>query len=639
MSQPSTSPNQGSVNAPAEHIQAEAFVLRYPRPSDFHADHLALSTQLSSHLQRNPVRFQAEVKEPLAFREALASLFAMVSSDYRYVPKDRSAYAAFMQMRRSAQNQGLAKAYRAYFDWLFRNDPQAWRILDPVISVHPDAVLFEVFSKDEGCYAALSFDYSFFHASEHAPQFGTTNIDFSPELAQGIEQIRSFRPTTLTIGQEAVALHSETAAVVPDSEVIEKRINVPATWIRGFLQVQAAAQLQADVFHLKPLDLYNALRYLRLHADVKNKRRGLRIELVPQQAPRLVLEPFNEVIQGSAAPYQGKQAKIVRLWGRRRLHLLKRFLPYTDTIEVRLLGNGLPSFWILRGQGMTLSFALTGLSASNWAQSLNFDLLLPRRAQSVAHLQQVSQYLQTAYVANLAQIAEATQLDTAACRAALQQACQQGLVIYDLAQAVYRYRPLTEQPLDMAHFEFRHTAEKLAYDLLTRQKNPKAIGELQLNLIPQEGIEIAAEIKVKEEKRDYSTRLKLNEEGQISKASCSCHQIMQHGLSQGPCSHLIALRLAYAEHLAKRDITVITQETRLFTRRKATSANSSQPKNAAEEQIQVTLNNKRLLLTRHAQSDLSPPKQQQFAFNSVQAARHAYLRQIAQLEHSGFIEG
>ena len=71
---------------------AEAVTLSYQQPSDFHSDHL----HLFSHLNRDKVKFTATVKEAIAFREAMATLFAIVSSDYRYVPKDRTAYAAFM---------------------------------------------------------------------------------------------------------------------------------------------------------------------------------------------------------------------------------------------------------------------------------------------------------------------------------------------------------------------------------------------------------------------------------------------------------------------------------------------------------------------------------------------------------------
>lgn len=596
----------------------EAVTLSYQQPSEFHADHL----HLFSHLNRDDVRFNATLNDALPFREAMATLFAIVSSDYRYAPKDRSQYAAYLQMKNNHRNKGLAKAHQAYYNWLLKNDPDAWLILDPVISVHPDMITLEVFSKDEGCYALLSFDHDFFNVDGKV-SYGTTNIDFSGELAQGIEQIRSFHDTQFSIGQEAVSFKTETAVDLEETSILEKKINVPQSWVRGFLQVQSSAQLTADTFILKPIDLYNCLHHLRMHADVKGRRRGLRIELVPNQAPRLVLEPNDTVIEGSAENYQGKQAKVVRLWGRRRLALLKRFLPFADTIEVSLLGNGMPSFWVLKGKGMSLTLAVTGFTASNWSQSLNFDLLLPRQADSLESLTTVTQHLEKVFIDKLSAIVKATKLKKVDVVAALQQACQQGLVTYDIAHQVYRYRPLTEKPLDMDEFKYRLPAEALAYDLVSRQK---AIGELSLKMIPNEGTEISAEIKVKEDKREYLTRLKLNEEGHVARAECSCHQIMQKGLTQGPCSHLIALRLHYAAHLANRDVNLITQETRLLTRRKK----------SAQEMIQITLNNKRLLISR---DDNQQEKQQQFSFNSVKEARQAYLSQVSTLEASGYIEG
>ena len=596
----------------------EAVTLSYQQPSDFHADHL----HLFSHLTRDKVKFSATVKEVIAFREAMATLFAIVSSDYRYVPKDRTAYAAFMQMRNKHRNQGLAKAHHAYYDWLLKNDPDAWLILDPVISVHPDKISLEVFSKDEGSYAALSFDHDFFDIKGKVA-FGTTNIDFSAELAQGIEQMRSFHKTQFSVGQKAVKFKTETAKDLPETEVLEKQIKVPHSWIRGFLQVQSSAQLPTDSFQLQPIDLYNCLHHLRLHADIKGKRRGLRIELIPNEQPRLVLEPKDTLIETSADVYKGKQAKVIRLWGRRRLALLKRFLPFAERIEVSLLGNGMPSFWTLKGKGMSLTLAVTGFTASNWSQSLNFDLLLPRRADTLSTLKKVCDYLKKHYVDSLVNISNATQLKKSDTVAALQQACQQGVVTYDIANKVYRYRPLTEEPLAMESFQYRLPAEALAYDLVSRQKT---IGKRSLNLIPNEGTEISAEITVKEDKREYLTRLKLNEEGQVVKAECSCHQIMQQGLTQGPCSHLIALRLDYAAQLANKDRRQISQETRLFSRRKKSK----------QDNIQVTLNNKRLLIHHNANQQ---KKQQQFAFNSVKEARQAYLGKVSQLEMTGYIEG
>src|SRR5688500_8323018 len=60
--------------------------------------------RLFGNLHRDPVRFQGRIKDPLKFREALAAVYAIVGSDYRYVPKDRTAYLAYRRMKQQSSN-------------------------------------------------------------------------------------------------------------------------------------------------------------------------------------------------------------------------------------------------------------------------------------------------------------------------------------------------------------------------------------------------------------------------------------------------------------------------------------------------------------------------------------------------------
>src|SRR5947209_20456785 len=146
---------------------------------------------LFSNVYRDPVRLDGVIKDALRFREAMATLYAVVGSDYRYVPKDRTAYLAYLRVKRESASLNVRQSQQAFFDWILRNDPVAFIILDPVVTVHPDQVFFEVFSKDEGAYAKLGVDLSAFELA-HQPACGTTNIDFSPALAAGVEQMRSY---------------------------------------------------------------------------------------------------------------------------------------------------------------------------------------------------------------------------------------------------------------------------------------------------------------------------------------------------------------------------------------------------------------------------------------------------------------
>src|SRR3954453_1811714 len=151
---------------------------------------------LFTNLQRDPVRVDAQVKHPLRLREALSVLSGIVASDFRYVPKDRTAYMAYMRMKRETAGLGMWQAQQAYFDWIQRNDPLAFIPLDPVVTVHPDRLLLEVFSKDEGTYANLGIGWKRFSLDVPAV-YGTTNIDFSQTLVAALQQLRGYRHTRL----------------------------------------------------------------------------------------------------------------------------------------------------------------------------------------------------------------------------------------------------------------------------------------------------------------------------------------------------------------------------------------------------------------------------------------------------------
>lgn len=660
-----------------------------------HTQHVALFTQL----ERDAVSFHGKFKDPLIFRDSLLALFDVVSSDYRYVPKDRAAYTVFMQMRRASRHKNLFSAQRDYFTWLFDNDPLAFCLLDPIIQVHQAGVSFEVFSRDEGCYAQLTLQHDLFETVS-TPVLGTTSIDYSSALFDGIEQIRDHQITTLDIGQEAIRLersnvsepkdNSETemdSAVNEDSkqEVIEKRINVPKSWIRALLQVQSAGQLAQERIDLDPIALYNVLFELRMHADIKGKRRGLLIELIPQQLPVIILEPFDITVTSQVSrqqtPYQGQKAKLIRLWGRRRLSLLKRLLPHTDTVSVSLLGQGMPSYWTLTGKGFHFTFAMTGFSQANWSQSLNFDLLLPKRPQQNTpnsdndDLVPLVQALveQPSRIDALCERLSTPEnnLTASHVRQQLLSGAQQGLIRYDMANQSYYYRPLTQTPLDMAQFAHHNEAEKQAFDIVSREDG---VQNLNVQTVVGQGVSISADIHVKEDRRTYQSQLQLGDEGLVSRAACSCPQYLQHRLSQGVCAHLIALRLSH--HQYDHTQTNSWHDMRTLSKRvpkpqqKASKNNNVSTKHASQSPtnevldlsalaqglpssdtqakpvaynhsahtisyVHVTCDHKKVLIEHSIDDDST---RQQFVFNQPAQAHAAFLQHIARFEAQGFIE-
>jgi hypothetical protein len=577
---------------------------------------------LFSNVYRDPVRLDGVIHDPLRFREAMATLYAVVGSDYRYAPKDRTAYLAYLRVKRESATLNVRQSQQAFFDWVLRNDPLAFLILDPVVTVHPDQVFFEVFSKDEGSYAKLGIDLTGFDL-DAKPVCGTTNIDFSPTLFSGVEQMRSYRSTRLAIGKEAVAL-----ATTSTAKVLEKQVKLPDSWLRGFLQVQSAAALPRDTFRLAPMDLYNLLRHLRMNGDRKGKRRGLRIELIPGEPPRLVLEPWETVLSATSGPYRGKSSRVVRLWGRRRLLMLRRLLPFIDVVDVHVLGSGLPSFWVLRAGAVTLTLGLSGFTAANWSQAASFDLLLPRKVRGGEALDRIVQHLSRVWVADVKELASATGLKGEALIEGLQAGCQQGRLMYDVAGDVYRMRVLTEAPVDMDRLEYRNQRERSAHDLLVRRGAVQIVTE---NRIAGTGLELTGKVSVAEDRREYRPQMLLNEEGQVSKAECTCTFFRKQGLKAGPCAHLVALRLAYGEQEARKAREAgpresVTVETRTWSRRDAEGA----------DVVQVTLDRNRLKLRwGRAGKDM---RLQVLRFNTTDEARAAYFAKIGGLSDQGYLD-
>lgn len=579
---------------------------------------------LFSDLGRKTVRAEGQIKQPVDFREMFSTLYDVVRSDFRYVPRDRTAYLAYMRMRKQTAGMDVWQAQQAYFDWMSRNDPNAWLILDPVVTVHPDALMFEVFSKDEGTYAKLDIDWSAVDL-EGDLECGTTSIDYSKALFDGVQRLRSYRESRLSIGRQAVAL-----ATKGEEEVVEKNIQVPDTWLRGFLQVQSAATLPRTVFQIAAIDLYNVLRQLRMQRDQKKGGRGIRIELSPGEPPRLVLEPWETVINTGAGKYTGRVPGVIRIWGRRRLMLLQRMLPLVDTIDIHVLGSGLPSFYVLRAGAFTMTLGLSGFTASNWAQAVSFDLLLPRGATDRAKqlLGDIANYLQDKWRASAAEIAKALGKEPKDVLQALQLGCQHGQIMYDLARDIYRLRPLVGAELNLDRLQFRNKRERVAHDLLAGDH----VSIVSENRIHGVGLELTGKVVVAADKREYRPVIRLDDDGRVRKAECTCNFYRKHKLKEGPCAHLIALRLCHAREEERRrsqrdqkpdDIAV---ETRTFARRRG----------ATEEVFQVSLERKRLKLRWGPRGQAV--RVQSMVFNSAADARVAYFERVARLQARGYLD-
>ncbi|QDV38456.1 SWIM zinc finger family protein [Tautonia plasticadhaerens] len=531
---------------------------------------------------REPTFFRGTIGRPVVFREALAALYEVVVSDFAYRPKDRLEYRAWLEeqdrkflaglglnrmrdLGRAEQLQArLAELDRArlerlkpfhraridYFQYAYTNWFERSLILDPVVTVHPDEVSFEAFSRDESTYARLAAAHEAFDRVDEF-ECGTTNIDFSPRLHGELERIRSYRRTRLDVGPTGLAVATE-----GDEGHVEKKIELPDSWVSGFLQVHSAMSLGLTRLRLAPVDLFNICRALR-RRRARTSPRALRYELEPGRPARVVLEPWEQVIQLSpASTFEGSKPVVVRTWGRDRLWTLARLIPACRSVDVHLAGLGLPSIYVLDLGPIRFTLALSGWTDNDWTSGgSKFDLLARRLDVSSGELSRSYETLRSLRLATDADLAERAGLGVEKARSALSFLCQVGRAMYDLGGGVYRHRDLFLEPF---------SADQAATQV-KQAPAPAGSSEAKAHaIVDHSGIRIIARrpvstgYKVSGSATDSGGRrvrplLHVDLDGRIVEGSCTCRSFARHGMTRGPCEHLLALRLAHMERLEQED--------------------------------------------------------------------------------------
>ncbi|WP_018608603.1 hypothetical protein [Uliginosibacterium gangwonense] len=510
---------------------------------------------------RPPVYFSGQLAQHLPFREAISAMHDVVVSDLRTLPRERPEYfawlkdaeaqmlAEFMQgaaqaktrmaaidtelaalrSRKSALLGPFYSARKKYFDHLYKTDFSRWVVLDPVITVHPDRIFFECFSKDESTYSVLSCSHNVFSAQGEFA-CGTTNIDYSAGLYDEFQKIRGYRKTHLAIEPTGFTVQNEN-----DPSFVEQKIDVPDSWVRGFLQVSSAMTQPAQRVHLHPMDLYNICQTLRRRKE-RGGPRSLRFELQPGAPVRIVFEPWNLVLECPRSTHEASEAQTIRIWGRRRLLVLERMIPVADRLTVHLLGTGLPSFWVVDMGELQFTLGLSGWTANDWSRNGQFDLMGSREHTDTDSRNRVYDQLCQHWQMESGALARACNLEPAFATACLQLFTQSGRVMYDLANGVYRLRELTREPLPMNKLRFANEREEEA---------AKLVADGCVEGFRREGDDQKRSLsgKVRDAGKQHDAKLTVDANERIASAECSCDFHFRNRLRRGPCAHLLALRL------------------------------------------------------------------------------------------------
>lgn len=519
--------------------------------------------QFAPNLTRDQVRFDAELVEPLRFREAISALHDVVINDLRFKPRDKTAYEEYkkrMRLEESAirsqayqeakkafearQNQPVPKALKREYAaslkqyWAARrrldrhlrtHNAELWRKLmpyDPVITIADDVVYFECFSADESSYGCLTLERDRCFGVSGDVALGTTNVDYSWDLYNGFQSLRTYRRTRFQIDPSGFEVTTEGR-----EETREEKIDVPSGWLRGFMQMQAAMAMPTRRVELSVSSVYSLLAFLKRNKAATSPR-AIRFVLRDGETPHLVLEPWDKIITSYGTTYHGPTGEPIRIWGRRRLLVLARLLPLADGVDVHLLGTGLPSFWVVRMGKMRLTLGLSGWTANDWTAGTAVDLLLPQSRPADLDVAHAATALNRARCTGLHELASELKKTPGSTAALMNQLTLRGQAIYDLHAQAYRWRQVLPMELSDKELGPPHPELAGARDLLTRRN----FKEIQDRDGPRGGVIVTGQVEGK------PCEALVDGDGMIRRGKCLCGYFKKFSLRNGPCRHLQVLR-------------------------------------------------------------------------------------------------
>jgi predicted nucleic acid-binding Zn finger protein len=378
--------------------------------------------------------------------------------------------------------------------------PGAMRQIDPVVTSNDQVVRFEGFSSCCGVYARADLSASGFDVELHGR--GTTNVDFNASMRAALARVRDHDRVTLSVGADEVALASGT------DNVLEKKVQLPTRWLKGFTEVQA----------------YQAGLTMKLEVPAVEARQFVRS--LPRGGGAKTPSWVTAIGRGLRLS-QRESKDGVRVIGTERLRLLEHLILGCQSLRIWADADSGTSAWeavfrsgrfllmispeVFRGfsgEGQILSQLATG----------NWEAALPRVRAELAWQARV----------DVGAIVSRNGLSRPQVEAALAALGARGLVGYDVTEGAYFHREL---PFDIEAVE----------SLQPRLKDARKVvaeGRFRVTQKQGEGENVTAIVMV--QGTDVEHMVRLLPDGD----KCTCPWFSKHQGRRGACKHVLAARIA-----------------------------------------------------------------------------------------------
>ncbi|MDR2940887.1 MAG: SWIM zinc finger domain-containing protein [Clostridiales bacterium] len=431
---------------------------------------------------------------------------------------------------------------RKFWSFLKNRDLDLWFVLDPVITVHPDIVSFEAFSLDESIYGCLSIEMDEFEMIGE-PKLGTTNIDFSAKLAKSLERFRTYSNVELSVNPDGFIADSGT---VPQH--IEKKIDLPESWVKGFTQVSSAAYLDGLDIELAPVDLYDICSFLRRHKENESPR-YMKWSLEKNKPIKITFEPFG-ICLTLTSKYLGENSREEKIWGRRRWLVAEKLIPLAKSFKIKLLGFGMPQFIIADLGKMKMTIGFSSWSANDWVKGTAFNIMGGFIGEG--DYDEAYQLLKTERFVNKEDLF--TKIDAPKSKAisGIGSLFKRGEGYFDPINNKIRFRKLFSEPIPEALYKssdielqvkslIDENMENFSIELSDSghfifKNKYKILNERYHNYKYRQD-------KTYNEKYAFTdTGLQIDEDGQIAKLTCTCREFNKGPRNiSAPCAHILAL--------------------------------------------------------------------------------------------------
>jgi hypothetical protein len=412
-----------------------------------------------------PYFFEGKILHPRATAELLTTLAKVVSSRY-YIPPNML-------------NRILLER-------------------DPVVTAGAGILRFEGFSACCSTYVRVDLTPDAYQGKFVG--HGTTNVDFNPPMRASLARVRDGDRLSISVGPDEFAVKRGF------EHVVERKVELPLRWLKGFVEVQAyqsAMELRFKVGNKEAIRFLRSLPRTTTHRAV--------FFVVPTgQGLRL-----SQIDTPEAVPVTGLQ----------RLQLFTDLAPLADSLKIFSHPSRQVSEWQLQCGPLLIQLTITAEVSRGFSGE---GQVLTELAESDAtNLAKLRAALKWQSLIDVSKLACQLNMSEEAVRKTLALLGSRGLVGYDVVHGAYFHR---EMPFDLELVEQMHPRLKNARQLLNDGKVKILVRSGQTTEIQVAGTDVQHRVVIREQD-----------------SNCTCPWHAKYQGSRGPCKHILAAQIAVSD--------------------------------------------------------------------------------------------